>query len=295
MFCSFVEACLDQTWFRLSEQKSTVMKISEIISEATACDEFKEYCEQECNNGRFPPQLINMWFFEARADEALYKQFFLAEIRKHLKDHLQNNIVLKTPDEKQQLDGNSTEFQTLINTGNKVWDLQNKELGLDEPPKSYLPNTKQNMSFIWHALNSHVAFDHQSYQKNKSFALHLSTQPAVNNRDFSQERAKPDPKTMESSMYCFVANKPNTKKQDPDRFLTGDGHFVLCKRVRRQEVENNYLKENLAPYTHMHQIRELTGSDVSRETGIKCLGDPVSVACTFEDINKLFKVLTVRK
>ena len=271
------------------------MKISEIISEATACQEFKAYCEQECKKGSFPPQLINMWFFESRAAEELYNQYFLAEIRKHLKDHLTKNILLKTPEVKEQLDGNSSEFQTLFQTGTKVWDLQNNEVGMDEPPKSYLPNTKQNMSFIWHALNSHVAFDYQTYQKNKNFALHLSTQPAVNNRDFSQERAKPDPKTLESSMYCFVANKPNTKKQDPDRFLTGDGHFLLCKRVRRDEVMDEYLQKNLAPYTHMQKICEISGSNVSRDSGIKCLGDHVSVACNFDDINDLFKVLTVRK
>jgi hypothetical protein len=237
-----------------------------------------------------------MWFVQARAAKELYHNFFIAQIRDKLKSHLAEQTLLSTPmaTEKEKLDGNSEDYKDLFQTGLQAWDLTNFEEGMGTNPSDYLPCTNKNMSFIWHALTTHCAFDLEEYNKKKKFALHLSTQPAVNNRDFNPDRAKPKENTNEPSLYCFVTNKPNSKKTKNDKILNGDGHFILCKRIRRELVEDNYLKENLAPYTHMNKIFEIGDSSVSREKGQKLLGDPVAVGCTFEDMNSLFKVLTVR-
>ena len=287
----FLKAHLDKTWFNLTLRTSTVTKVCELIGLATGSKEFAEECLKEIEEGTIPYGFLDFWYRGCTTSEESFNNQFLLNMTKTLRTHLdENNPVHMTVETEQTEEW--AEKGTLKDSKLQDWDMRTDERENNEKFDIYFPainNVATDLSF--HSLFTSMAFDHNDFQTEHWFTLHPSCQVPCNNRDvevkYITEKEKPH-----GSMMDYISHQKDSKNDRAGRFSTSPGYFILMERKRREDVDPE-IADRLAPHTTMMEIQTTDANPVTRYEGIKTLGDHVSLPCSYQAMEDLFKVLTV--
>lgn len=269
-----------------------IEEISGIVSKATDSKEFLEYCNKEIQQGKVPTKLLQLWTYGCRTHYQSYNKSFM-DMMYEVFVEKEDQQFLSVAMLDKEISEASPDFNTVL-ASQEQWSLEYQESQNKEKFQDYFPAQEQHLSPSFHALFTHMGFDSPLFKTKKEFAVVMSIQPPVNNRDFNILRAKPD-KYGKPSMFCWCTNKPTTAMEKASRFQTGAGHYMLAKRVRREDVQDDKLRPILSSYTTMFKVSSMEGSNFSRTQGEKLVGDPVGLNAKYEDMCKLFQLLTVSK
>jgi hypothetical protein len=289
-----LSANIDHTGFSFRKDKEIFEKWACIIADATDSTEFLEYCKGEIQNNKIPDKLLNFMFIGCRVSEITTNAVFINWLYENLEEMLENPSYVSIEKLPKLIADDSKDFSDILTSGETGWNLEFDEGQNQEEFYDYFPKQKRTLSPAFHSLTTTMGFDHKEYATNKDFHLVVSTQPPVNNRDFNMTYAQPS-KSTGHSLFCYMTNHPSTANINKNEKVTlSDGHYILAKRVRREKVSDEQIKERLSPYGHMHANQSyLDPKTVNRETGVKILGDHVGVNCQYEDACQFFQVLTV--
>lgn len=300
-------------------EASCIKKVAGIMKKATDSTEFEEYCEHFFAKNQIPPKVLDFWFYGQRTSNEDFDVIFIGQCLNRLKQWLAEPKYLQISDELFKEDPTTDEkgnplpppkklwldkkaFPHIVVPGKKTYSLSTKEAGNSGKFKDYFFGEEETLSITQHALFTQMSFDHVSYHTEGEFALWLATQPPVNNRDFDIARAVHE----ENSMWHYSTNSPELKNSRDDTMKNSAGQYILASRIRREKfpvsdkakekATDQYLKDNLSPYTTMQEIiAHDSFPGLTRDEGIKTLGDHVGMQVTFVEAKELFKILTVRK
>ena len=280
--------------FSFEVDANIIETIAKVVSEATDCKEFQEHCNSEIEKGLIPTKLLEMWMYGSKHCETTINNTFLDYVKTELIDFQEEKLFLCLDKLDKDVAESNQDYAGILASGTRIWSLEENESLNDDTMYDYLPGQTLQIPPAIHALLTHMAFDNYTYEKHKEFALVLSTQPPVNNRDFSMAFAKPDD-NKKPGMFDYVTFKEGTASEKNTKLQIGIGHYMLAKRVRREDVEDSHIKNILSPYTTMFNIQQTTQTNISRFEGVKLVGDPVGISCPYEDMCDLFTTLTVSK
>ena len=287
----FLSAHLDSTWFDLKLRKAVVSKLCTVIGDATCCEEYKAFCKKEVDEGKIPDPFLDFWYRGCTTSiETMNSNFVIrmtATLRRHMDE--QHPLHLKFDPEACE----SWEDENTLKKDKTIpWIMTEDERGNNEKFDSYFPGViGQPTSLSFHTLFTSSSFDHALYQTQNKFMLHPSCQVACNNRDVEDKFINVGIEP-ESSFMEYVTDHPNAKDMREFRFGGQNGYFILMERKKRSDVDKS-IKKSLAPNTTMMEIATNETTKVSRYSGVKTLGDHVSMACSYESVQSLFKFLTV--
>jgi hypothetical protein len=275
--------------------RDVVQAICETQSKAFCCSVYKSACSSYIERGVVPPFMVDNWYHGNRNCEEDFKNSFMDHIQEKAQDSIKdvNWRLLIPPDptkSKQRL------LEKNFKDTEKSWLMSSKEMENRECLTAYCPHVVENVENTFHSLFSRMSFSQQSFEKEGAFHVHVTVQPACNNRDIEGPEVT-NPKYTggnDYNMLEYCAVVEGTEMADSDRWALSDAIYLFVKRVQRDEIKDQYLVENLSPYTHMHKFAA-KGPNFSRELGVKTLGDHVAVPLNFADVEELFKILTVRR
>ena len=296
---SYVDSCLNQTWFKVSAQKALVQGICNIQSKATDCKECADYCESHVSSDKIPPKMLDFWLAESRTTEETHNAPFMSTFEEVLEDHMKEEElhaqtedggenVWKKPDSKWE------KKQSLLNKGNDEWTMAHKELGNTGKVENYFPFIEDFADSCFHSLTTPMGFDMDEFTENKTFGLRPSTQMPANNRDVEKAyiQNSVDQANGGHNMFECLTNQPGTEEDEETRYRSTDGHFILVKRLRREDVDDEDLRGRLSSHTHMSNIQSTETNKKTRWNGVKIVGDHVGVGCDCKEASDLFEVLT---
>ena len=274
-------------------RKEVVDKIVDAITKATLSSEFEEQCKQYIQKNLIPPGVLDFWYTDCRNFTEAYQANFLMMLRQKMLQHVTGNVLYVPTTQLMVQDWKSE--KSLAKTGKKVWEMAHNEAGNDKKFEEYHPTVEDQIGCAFHSLNTAIGFDSRLFATKRQFGLHLSVQPAVNNRDIELREVTNVHYQGEHdySLFEFVANMNGTQDASDDRFITSDGLFVLVERKRRSSIDDEKIKNILAPYHHMWKMQTTDGNKADRRTGVKIVGDHVAMRCTKKTMEDFFVLLTV--
>jgi hypothetical protein len=274
--------------------------IIDIVSKATQSKTYKNVCQEYiAKQNSIPPPVLDFWWMGTPTHKEAYNDQFLVFMRQKLSQSIEAPTYL---DPKTAFGSSPPEKLTmeLFPAGQTTFWNWKSESENDPDFYKYFPKVDELTSAALHAFWSQAAFDEDLFKQKNEFGLHLSVQGPVNNRDFNQNFAtsagynEDEKKTFGNySMYEYVTNQGNTTSTTDNQFNLSNGHYILTRRVRREEVEDEKLRELLAPYTHMMEIVSSDTSTKTRKVGVKTLEDHVGIACDYKSMCDFFHILTV--
>ena len=262
------------------------------MSEATKSPEFKTECEKYMSKGTIPPLLLDFWYNGSRNCYEAFNLGLIKRFRTMLEKHIEGT--------QRKLDArlcekSNHESAPSIKETYKRWTLDQDEANNDQDMLQYLPTIAVQSNSIFHALTTQPGFCIDSFQQDGKFRMYMNCQPPVNNRDIKVSLMNTinvsNPK--ERGMFDYAVYTKATKKDGNERFNLSEGHRVLHERKPRANVSQDDLAQVLSPFSTMFPMATTSTNRKDRRTGVKILGDPVAVGCTFESANRLFKTLTV--
>lgn len=261
--------------------------IVQIIAKATDCMEFEAEAMKYIDNNQIPPMVLDFWIYGAKTSLHSMRTKFMERFMYKMKTYMKEPKYLETPETKELLTFKT--YENLQTFKGSFWNFDRESENTQTFPK-YTPALEQNTSLAFHALMSHPSFEIQHYQQDPpQFALHVGAQPACNNRgldiNFASDKEN-------GAMWEYMINlKTNESFEDNSSFQLSDGHYILAKRCRRENIADDKKAKALAPFCHLWAVAG--NSNELRESGVKFVGDPVDVACEYKDMCALFKLLTV--
>ena len=274
-----------------------MLQVGKALADATGSTELLTCAQEHINSGKIPKAVIDHWFHGSRPNGFTLNTGFLCHMQKLTSDTLQgDNHFLSVENLPTDISEDDDDFNTILTSGKSDWNMGYHEAGNHKTANAYFPKQKMEIPITLHALFVNMGFDHRMHQQEQKFALWPSTQPAANNRDFEMLYAKKNPEMSNLfSMFEYATSKPGslTTDDDNDRLGFSDACVLLSQRVRRDQVNDKAIAKILAPNTHMHKISSTRENPVTREKGIKILGDHVPIACPYSEMCKLFKICTV--
>ena len=282
--------------FSIASNRELITGLIDVISKATACSEFKTICTTNfLDRGLFPPEVLDHWYLASRNDKAAFNHQFLQKAQSVLKKVLEQGLKMDAS----KLDTSKYESCGDFVGPKHTWDPQDETgnpVDKDVDILDYFESISTKTDFNFEALTSQFAFDQNSRQLNSKYALvPLAMQP-INTRPVSVNwvtNQKNWDGRGQYKMFEYVSSHPATmNERDKDRMKGNQLYVILAKRQRRDQV-NHPLKHKLSSATPTWPIQTTENFTATRETGVKVVGDHVSVACDFQAVADLFEALTV--
>ena len=288
--------------------KVVVSKIIEVISDATSCPTFKSEMKKKVNNGVLPNEVLDFWF---HGDKKELDKKFLKECIK---------VVLPVDEE-----GNPRELhrltcepelakpapiRTIINLeeffeAKEAWNYNKEEkLSKEEKQKllfiNYFNCIPKQVSANVLSLFEGLGFCRETYKKSKKFALWLHVQPSVNNREIDLKYLVNDGKSglLNYLLYERDPEENGTKFKYQEMYVfMGEKHTGKSFKKMADDMHPNVEMDpdDLAATKTMYLPGHTTDNMFNRWKGAAIVDEPFSKVCSFEEVKKLYFLLTVRK
>ena len=283
-------------WLNISDKRQLIEAIVDAQAKATDCPEYATYCHAYLDQNKFPPQVLDHWFFGCRLHDKDFNKEFIKEGIRMLKESMKNHSKMSTGG--LELDWQK-KFPALLAPA-KEWNTTDEESNSADTEKEdvlqHFSMIKKEMSFSFHALTNQMAFDNQKRQRKGIFSLvPIAVQP-INTRGVRLEwatKGKNWDGTKEYRAFEYITQHPATARVlNNARFESNTVVAFLSKRVRREKVTGP-MAGKLSSATPSWELQTTGDNKISREAGVKVVGDHVSVVCDSKTIEDLFELLTV--
>ena len=202
-------------WLNISDKRQLIEAIVDAQAKATDCPEYATYCHAYLDQNKFPPQVLDHWFFGCRLHDKDFNKEFIKEGIRMLKESMKNHSKMSTGG--LELDWQK-KFPALLAPA-KEWNTTDEESNSADTEKEdvlqHFSMIKKEMSFSFHALTNQMAFDNQKRQRKGIFSLvPIAVQP-INTRGVRLEwatKGKNWDGTKEYRAFEYITQHPATAR-----------------------------------------------------------------------------------
>ena len=276
-------------------------KAADVVSEATQSKEFRDHCrdamDKECINENLPVNLLNFWLVGSKRDDNQLNGKFLQHSQAILVRQLsakKEECVKVDKQLKHTIPSWKIQLMDTKNEKKLVWDSKN-ETNNNGQFSQYFQGIKEQCNNNHHALFTRMGFCCRSFHKDGSFKMFIHCQPPVNNRDVQKSFLMEHKGDYDHTMWEYVTNEDAFSEAGDSKFDVSDGHYILVETAKKEDVQDQKMKNDGSPYTHMWEHQDSGENRFDRFNGQKLLGDPVATVAPLNSVIGLFKMLTVSK